>query len=177
VQIAGALFAVCALVTSLLVGGAMRLLRGVHVARIAPRALAATCAILVASFVAAMVWNAARLGRTTLPPVVAGDYFLQVPRDRAPSDALNCDRNLSVNRTSISSRRIDDSTQDWVLFRRVERISEANGECYRYESDRCNSSVCMRDVRHIVLAACAPGESPPCIDPTCTAFAGEARRW
>ena len=59
----------------------------------------------------------------------------------------------------------------------VERISEANGECYRYEGDRCNGSVCIRDGRHIVLAACAPGESPPCIDPTCTAFVGEARRW
>jgi hypothetical protein len=165
------------LVTSVLVGGAMRHPRVAHVGRIAPRALAATCAILVASFVAVMVRNAARLGRTKLPPVVAGDYFLQVPRDRAASDALNCDRDLRVNRTSISSRRIDDSTQDWVLFRRVERISETNDECYRYEADRCNGSVCRRDGRHIVLAACAPGESPPCIDPACTAFAGEARRW
>ena len=177
VQITGALFVVYALVTSLLVGGAMRLTRVGHVARIAPRALAATCAVLFLSFAAVMVWNAARLGWAKLPPVVAGDYFLQVPRDRAPSDALNCDRNLRVNRTSISSRRIDDSTEDWVLFRRVERISEASGECYRYEADRCNGSVCIRDGRHVVLAACAPGESPPCIDPACTAFSGEARRW
>jgi hypothetical protein len=116
VQIAGALFVVYALVTSLLVGGAMRLSRVVHVARIAPRALPATCAILVASFVVVMIWNAAGLGRTKLPPVVAGDYFLQVPRDRATSDALNCDRNLIVRRTSISSRRIDDSDPACTAF-------------------------------------------------------------
>jgi hypothetical protein len=176
-EISGALFVIYALVTSLLFGGAMRLLRVVHVAGTAGRVLRGTCATLGAIFLAAMMWNAARLGRTKLPPSVAGFYFLQVNRDRAPSDAQNCDRDLTVTRTGIDSRRFDDSTWDEVSFRRVERISEVNGECYSYEADRCNGSVCVRDDRHIVLTACSPGERPPCVDPVCTAFAGEARRW
>jgi hypothetical protein len=177
VLITGAIFAIFALATSLFVGGAMRLLRSIHAGRTARHALAAGCAAAVATYLAVMVWAADRLGRTKLPPTVAGYYLLQVPRERASSDALNSDRDLTITRTTNGSRRIDDSTSDWVSFRRVERTSDSDAECYKYEADRCNGSVCLRDDRHIALTACAPGESPPCIDPLCTAFAGDARRW
>jgi hypothetical protein len=177
VQITGPIFAIFALATSLVVGGAMRILRRINAGRTARRALAAACAAGCAAYLAVMVWAAARLGRTKLPRAVAGSYFLQVPRDRASSDALNSDRDLTITRTDIGSRRIDDSTSDWVSFRRVERMPDRKSECYWYEADRCNGSVCLRDDRHITLTACAPGESPPCIDPICTGFAGDARRW